>query len=426
MAKESANQSFSDKERIKCAKTLVWAGFFLYVIMMGSKNVFTAEMVSLMDVFETSKEQTSLAMTYYFITYAIAQFVLTFIMSKLDLRMFLTLSGGLSAITTILMGFAGTIEYLYVLCAFNGIFTAGIYSGCMAAFSKYLPANLLPFANKMMSIGTAVWGALSYGIPPLFVGKGLWNAPFILLGAFFLLSVIWFFHAFNKMKKFPPIISDTIVNNTTTEEEPYIKIKKKSGIIIYFIVLLGFSLLGNTIHYMVMNWIPNMLNATFNMPQSYSILITLIVPVISVFGSILSINLCQKYTNIFIVGAVLTSISLVALIPMIFAFDVNIILSIALIAIFVTLGTGGRGVFTGILAFKMRTQVNSGSYLAAFNAVAALAAGIVPPLTGKLIDSFNGVTGYGISYLVATLLSVIYIICMIIFAIYYNKTKKHP
>lgn len=416
-----------DKGRIKCAKTLVWAGFFMYVLMMGSKNVFTAEMVSLMDVFKTTKEQTSLAMTYYFITYAIAQFVLTFIMPKLNLRLFLTISSGLSAITTVLMGFAGNIEYLYFLCAINGIFTAGIYSGCMASFSKYLPANLLPYANRIMSIGTAAWGVLSYGIPPLFVGKGLWNAPFIILGVLFLLSVVFFFFVFNEMKKYPPIISTaTSAKTTSTEEEPYMRIKKKSGIVKYFIVMLGFSLISNTIHYMVMNWIPSMLNATFNMPQSYSILITLIVPVISVFGSILSINLCQKHTNIFIISAILTSISTIALIPMVFAFDFNVVLSITLIAIFVMLGTGGRGVFTGILAFKMRTQVNSGSYLAAYNAVASVAAGVIPPLTGKLIDSFSGISGYGISYLIATVLSVIYVICTILFAIYYNKTKKHP
>ena len=426
MISSKTNLEQFDNKRIKCAKTLIWASFFVYVLMMGSKNVFTAEMVSLMDAFKTSKEQTSLAMTYYFITYAIAQFALTFIMPKLNLRLFLTFSGGLSAITTILMGFAGTIEHLYFLCALNGIFTAGIYSGCMASFSKYLPSSLLPYSNKIMSIGTAAWGALSYGIPPLFVGKGLWNAPFILLGILFLLSVLFFFYSFSQLKKFPLVSPKTATANASPDEEPYIRIKKKSGIIKYFIIMLGFSLLGNTIHYMVMNWIPSMLKETFSMPDSYSILITLIVPIISVFGSILSINLCQKYTNIFIVGAILSSISTVALIPMIFVFDFNVILSVALIAIFVMLGTGGRGVFTGILAFKMRTQVNSGSYLASFNAVAAIAAGVVPPLTGKLIDTFSGNTGFGVSYLVASVLGVIYVACTVLYAIYYNKTKKHP
>ena len=88
MISSKTNLEQFDNNRIKCAKTLIWASFFVYVLMMGSKNVFTAEMVSLMDAFKTSKEQTSLAMTYYFITYAIAQFALTFIMPKLNLRLF--------------------------------------------------------------------------------------------------------------------------------------------------------------------------------------------------------------------------------------------------------------------------------------------------------------------------------------------------
>ncbi len=419
----SANNEFN-KDRVKCAKFLIWAGFFMYVLMMGSKNVFTAEVVTLMDVFKTTKAQTSLAMTYYFITYAIAQFVLTFIMQKLDLRIFLTISGALSAIITIVMGFSGSMNLLYALCAFNGIFTAGIYSGCMSVFSKYLPANMLPYANKVMTAGTAAWGALSYGIPPLFVGQGLWNAPFILLGVLFLISVAVFFIAFNKMNKYPPVISQVKINQTDSIEKPYFTLKNNTSVLIYFIIMLLFSLVGNTIHYMVMNWIPNMLHDVFSMPQSYSILLTLLVPVISVFGSIASINLCQKYANIFVVGAIFSIISTVALVPLIFAFDFNIVLSITLIAIFVTLATGGRAVFTGILAFKMRTQVNSGSYLAAFNAVAAIAAGVVPPMTGEIIDAFAGVSGYGMSYLIAVGLSVVYIIATIIFANWYNRNKK--
>ncbi len=422
MTSNMDNQSLYEKKRIRCAKTLVWAGFLVYVLMMGSKNVITAEVVSLMDVFGTTKAQTSLSMTYYFITYAIAQVLLTFIMPKLNLRIFLTISGGLSAIATIIMGFSKTIELLYVMCALNGIFTAGIYSGCMASFSKYLPSTLLPFANKIMTAGTAVWGALSYGLPPLFVGHGLWNAPFIILGALFLISVVFFFIVFSKMRKYPQQISND-KKTTFNDEKPYINIKNNSGVITYFAIMLCFSFLGNTVHYMVMNWIPNMLYEVFYIPQSYSILITLIVPLISVAGSIYSINLCQRYNNIFIVSAVFSALSALTLIPMIFIFDKNVVLSIVLLGLFVAFATGGRSIFTGVLAFKMRSKINSGSYLAAVNAVAAVMAGVVPPITGNIIDAFSGVSGYGVSYLIASALIVVYVVSTLLYSAWFNKTK---
>ena len=57
-------------------------------------------------------------------------------------------------------------------------------------------------------------------------------------------------------------------------------------------------------------------------------------------------------------------------------------------------------------------------------AVAAIAAGVVPPMTGEIIDAFTGVSGYGVSYLIAVGLSVVYIIATIIYANWYNRTKK--
>ena len=45
-----------EKDRVKYGKVLVWASFFFYVLMMGSKNVFTAEIVTLQGVSERQKQ----------------------------------------------------------------------------------------------------------------------------------------------------------------------------------------------------------------------------------------------------------------------------------------------------------------------------------------------------------------------------------
>ena len=414
-----------EKDRVKYGKVLVLASFFFYVLMMGSKNVFTAEIVTLQGVFGTSKADTSLAMTYYFITYAIAQVVLSPFMGKLNLRIYLTVTGVASACITVLLGVFKDINIIYVLCAINGIFQAGIYSGCMACISKYLPLNMLPFANRMMTIGTALWGLLSYGIPPLFVGHGLWNVPFILLGALFFVSSIIFFWALGRMRKFPPMVGNKEKGEDKRQtEKAYINLKGGKGVAFYFALMFFITFLGNTMHYAVMNCIPNMMKDVFAMPEEYSILITLIVPVVSVVGSILVINLCEKFTNIIWISAAFLAVAVLALVPMIFFFDKNIIISIALIIIFVTAGTGGRSVFSGVLAFKMRTRINSGSYLAAINAVASVCAGVIPPIMGKVIDAFSGVTGYGVTYLITLIVGVIYLLTLVVFALWYSNGKK--
>jgi sugar phosphate permease len=70
------------------------------------------------------------------------QIVLSTFMAKINLRIYLTVTVAISAILTLLLGIAPSIEFVYFVCAFNGIVQAGIYSGCMSVLSKYLPFDV--------------------------------------------------------------------------------------------------------------------------------------------------------------------------------------------------------------------------------------------------------------------------------------------
>ena len=58
---------------------LIFACVFVWVVMMGSKNVYVAEIEEIMSVFNVaSKDTASFGMTLYFITYAVVQILLFF------------------------------------------------------------------------------------------------------------------------------------------------------------------------------------------------------------------------------------------------------------------------------------------------------------------------------------------------------------
>lgn len=380
-----------DSKKEKSTKFLIWAGFFVYLLMMGSKNVYTAEVAAIQLAFGKTKAETSLAMTYYFITYAIGQLVIAPLFRKINLKVFLTATMGLSSLVTILLGVSPSMELLYLLCAINGVLQAGVYSGVMAVISKYASARLLPYANKIMSAGGAIYGVISYGVPAIFVGFGLWNVPFILLGIIFAISVVVFYVAVQNMKKYPPEIGVEKGKPTSSTNEPmYIDVSSKGKKIIFFSIM-GFVALGNVMYYMIMQWVPSLLNEQFGMDLSYSILITLLVPV-AVFGcSLVSIQLCEKYKNIFNVSLTITAVSLVVFAPMLIFYNVNIIFTIVCMIGYIAISSAGRIIYSSVLAFKMRAHINTGSFLAYINAIAAVIAGVAPPIAGLIIDR----AGYG-------------------------------
>ncbi len=411
------------QKRDKYSKILIWACFFVYVFMMGSKNAYTAEIVALQGVFGTNKAETSLAMTYYFITYAIGQLVLSALMGKLNLKIYLTVTAGVSAILTALIAAVSRIGIVYAICAVNGALQAGIYSGCMQVISKNVEQKLLPMANKVMSLGSALAGAISYGVPALFVALDMWYMPFIVLGGIFLVSAICFFFAISKMKEFPPILQEDHGKILSiSNEKPFMELPTKGSKIAFFVFIAIITTLGNITYYAVMNWIPNLMNEVFNMPQSYSILITLIVPLIMAIFNIYVVSLCERHKNIIAIGAILTAISTAIFLPMIFFYDYNIVITLVCLVLYIAISTGARQVFGGILAFKMRTEVNSGSYLAFQNAFAAVVAGVIPPIAGTIIDA----TSYGTLFLIVLIVALIFLVVISIWAyLQHRKFTAH-
>ena len=420
------NSEAFNNERDKWGKILIYASALMFLLMMGSKNVYTAELVVLQGVFSVNKAQVSLAMTYYFITYAVMQILLSFVMGKLNLKIYLTVTGAVSAILTILLGLANSITLMYVLCAVNGIFQAGIYSGCMAVINRYVPNKMLPFGNKIMTACSVLYGVISYGTPALFVGYGLWNVPFILLGILFLLSVVFFFCSVQKMKQFTnfPTKEETNSKTETEEVKPFLDIKTNKGKILYLLLMLLISFLINLAYYAIMSWVPDMLHSVYSMPQEYSILITLVVPLISGAFSIWSIDLCEKRKNIISVSVFFFTLCTLSMLLCVFLYDKSIVFAVILLATFLGANGGGRAVFNGVIAFKMNPVINSGSYLASINAVAAIMAGVVPPIMGAVIDAGNGNLGFLNSYLITLAFTVATIIILIAFLLWYNVKNK--
>ena len=66
---------------------LVAVCLFMYFAMMAAKQIFTAEVVEIIDVFQTTASKVSLANLLYYLTYAIMQVVLIFFIDKIRLKL---------------------------------------------------------------------------------------------------------------------------------------------------------------------------------------------------------------------------------------------------------------------------------------------------------------------------------------------------
>ncbi len=113
-------------------------------------------------------------------------------MNRLNVRTYLLVTVPVAAISGILVAFSANMTEVWVLFAIQGAFQAGVYAGCMYILSIYLPTEMTSAANGLMQAGFAIGNTIAYAVCALFVALDVWTVPYILFGALFILSAVFF------------------------------------------------------------------------------------------------------------------------------------------------------------------------------------------------------------------------------------------
>lgn len=375
-------------------KLLIFATFFLYIVLTGAKNLYVAEKTTL-EGLGTFGSFTDLAATmeYYFYSYAAMQIFLAFFIKKLNIKWFLTVTLSISAIITILMAFTDTIISHWILYTVNGAMQAGVWSCSLKVLGLYLPKNLLATANKVMGASPAVAGIVSYGTAALFGNN--WTLPFIFLGVLLLLSIALYFFSVTMVQRFPRVVeTHHVVHANGTEEDvsedeenDFIHLINKKRVVVFFIISILMDVMVTALFYTINNTLDIFLKQVGNFGNTTAKLITILAPVATIAGPILCVNACEKERNFIKVGTGFFALTLVFSTALLFFFDVNIILSMFFILMFLILANGGRSICLTIAPLKMRDKIDTGMYSALTNAAASISTGIMPKLFTSIIDN---------------------------------------
>ena len=415
------NQSIN-KNHIKTYKLLICVSLIMYICFISVKNVFSAEIALIMKIFNIDKPTASMTTTYYFFTYGITQIVLFFILGKMNLKKYLTITLLISAVLMISVGFCNGITQIYVIYALSGFVQAGLWAGIIAVLSMYLPKKMLASANRVLSLGMPIAGGISYGVSAIFNAFNNWNLPFIILGALSLVSVCVFCFLLKRVDKIPRFFEEETDNSATKRDVEYKLVDLSSAWkkVCFYVTFLILSFLSTALYYAVLNWIPSLMVDVFSLSESVSTLITTIVPLSMMIGAVVFINFCEKYKNVMMLGVVFFAISLIILLFLVFFYNFNMIVSLVAIILFLNIVHGARSLFYSVLPLKMRNQLNSGALAAIANAFASLGASVAPTVIGAVIES----SGWAISYLAVFVVEAVMILIMIALGIAIGKNLK--
>ncbi len=383
-----------DKERYY--RFLILSCVGLYMAMMMIKNVYVAEIATIIRVFSTTKSQASMVNTYYFITYALTQFILAFLMVRLNVKRYLLITVPISVATYLsLVLFIKEIGQMFWLFLINGFAQAGVVACTKLTLGKYLPSAHTARANSLYSLSSGLGFALSYGCCAICVEYFSWKIPFYFFSAVFLIMLALYVTSTKLAEKNCPVVvaQEGGFDKGGREREGLIKLKGGRASVGFIVLWMWIAFLTCTVSYGINNWVVSYLHEVFGFPESLSMVVTIIVQVMAMLGPVTAIAIGKRLENYIALMRNLYILPFIISALMLFVLRVNIVLSICLLIVFEFFISAG-GACSSIMAFDMRKQINIGSVSAFTNTASSLAAGFIPTVVGVIVDSFSWTAQY--------------------------------
>ena len=384
--------------------------------------VYSGSMASVREEYGVSNKIASLPTTLHYALYALIQFILSMIITKINLKRYMAFTLVFSGLSFISIFFYSPMWYICVVLAINGITLGAVWCGSIMVLGKYLSLKTMTKSLLFMSVGFSVGSAMSYGVSALAINFGNWRISFIILGVAFLLSVFYFLFSLTRAEKAdirPKADQVTAKTHVYTAQRYEVKLLVVMAVITVFLACL--------LYYAFTNWMPTILKNVFNIANKNANLITVLFPIVVFAGPTMAVFFCNRIKNDFIVVVIACVLCVALSLVLCFTYNLNVVFTVITILI---LGVFLRllvELFVSLISVHVREYINAGKVSATVNASASVAAATSPFLIGSILDLSGNdwKTGFLFLFIIAV---VMLVICMTFYIIRqikgHNKVKR--
>ncbi len=366
----------------KKSNLLIFLCWLAYTSAYVARLNYNASMVEILSQLDITKEAAGTVSSFFFFAYGAGQLVNGLLSKKYNTKYSVFIALAASSVVNISMTFCTGIDAMKILWFFNGVFQSILWSSLIKTLSDNLDDNKLSKAVLAMSTTVASGTFTAYGLAALFSAlKMQWTSIFYVASAIVgIVSVVWFIgmSTIQKEKKQAEI----------TEKQEKKKLSLTPAFVFTVIVILISAVANGFIKDGVTTWVPSILKEEFGVPSSLSIIITLILPVISISGaSIVKIlHKKQKDENalngIFYFGAIILSGLIILTLNL-----KSVPLTLALFCGTACLMAAINNVITSVVPLYSRDKIDSGLSAGLLNTFCYVGSTLATSLLGKIADT---------------------------------------
>ena len=368
---------------------------------------YSANIASIEKDYNVGNASAGLVMTFFAAAYGLGQFVHGALCMRYPRKQIVSLALFVVSLINLSLFFGvpfGAIKYLWLVSA---VFQSILWPISLQIISENVGEKLMPKAVFLMSTTTALGTFTVYGISTVFVEINYRITFAVCAAILFAFAIIWYICY--KPGHFLKTEKEERQNENTNGKFLYILIP---------VLLLGiFSLITNFMKDGIQTFVPVILKSISKLPDSFSMMLTLVLPLFGIFGSMLAVNLNKKIPKViplclFFFGAISFFNAVVLF------FGNNIFVTVLSFGILELLLHGSSIAIVSIFPLAMRKRMSSGALAGLLNGAAYIGTAISTYALGKIAD----VSGW--SAVFATLVG-ISVSAFVLGGVYLVFTVKH-
>ena len=407
-------------QRLKNIQRTTWLLFLcwlIYTVSLLGKVNYAANITQIESFYKVSHADAGMASTFYFFAYGIGQVVNGILCKKYNLKY--VIFGGLfiSGLMNFLVAFLGNFAFIKYAWLINGFALSVLWPCLIRLLSETMPKKEMVRASVAMGTSTAAGTVIIYSASALFVAIADFTWAFYMAAiALPLVGAAWLVF-YNRLAV---KVEDDEEEDTTPirpSEKPQKGAKMPKELLVVICLLCFVSVATNLIKDGLTTWVPSILKESFALDASFSILLTLALPLVGIFGNLFANTLYKKMKNflaqtglLFFGAAILIGVVIGAL-----ALGSFVIALIGFALVYFLVGSSNSTV-TSIFPLQMKGKLNSGLIAGVLNGFCYVGSTISSYGLGLVADAWGWETVFYLLLGVA--------VAVVVIALVYNVVKS--
>ncbi len=374
-------------------KLLIFMSWLLYTVSYLGKVNYSANITQIIDFYGISKTEAGIVPSFFFFAYGIGQIVNGLFCKKYNMKWMIFFSLFISSIINLIIAITKNFAIIKWLWMINGFVLSILWPTIVRLLSEMLPQRDLGKSSVIMGTPVATGTLIIYGLSSIFALFGMFKLAFYSAAVIDAIVVVLWLILYKRAveeAKTERIKEITVLKRSDTEQKPIENTMGKSMIYIIICMLCVYAIIVNLTKDGLTTWVPSILKEEFATSDSLSILLTLTLPIVAIFGNIGALkthNIISDYvTHCFAVFIILGG------------FIGSIIASITFKQMFFTLvglivvnflASSLNSLITSIFPIFMRGKVNSGLMAGILNGFCYIGSTISSYGLGVVADNFG-------------------------------------